>query len=158
MFKIGNQYKPAFVTLMMRKAKKAYLPTFLCIYDELAPKFNGSEVHQDSEVASHKATKEVMMKITRKDPSRDLSKCKVKMCFFHHTSNIIANLKNHGLIKKYYKSPAFRQWARKLMLLCFLPADNIATTYETYFKPTTFPWYNDKEKWKSSRNIMNTSG
>ena len=34
------------------------------------------------------------------------------------------------------------------MLLCFLPADNIAPTYETYFKPTTFPWYDDFDQRK----------
>ena len=110
---------------------------------ELAPRFRGKEVHQDSEKAAKNATEAVMKRISAEDPNRkSLSNCKSKMCFFHHCSNIIAKIKFNGLINKYWRSGPFREWARKLMFICFLPADDIKPTWINHFKPVQFQFSN----------------
>ena len=46
---------------------------------ELAPRFRGKEVHQDSEKAAKNATEAVMKRISAEDPNRkSLSNCKSK--------------------------------------------------------------------------------
>ena len=51
--------------------------------------------------------------------------CKIKLCWFHYTQNIIRNLKEKKLFKFYQKNKIFNDLVQTLMLLPFLPKDQM---------------------------------
>ena len=147
MFQFMKHWFPAFVCLMTSKKTIEYIPMFRAIYVQQAPDFQGSHIHQDNEKASLKATRLVLKKISKENPMRkNLAKCKQSGCVFHNGSCLLANCKKLGLITKYYYSIPFKTWVRRLMLLCYLPADSIAITWKLHLKGVQFSSFDEAGK------------
>ena len=147
MYQFMKHWFPAFVCLMISKKTVEYFPMFTAIYVNQAPDFQASHIHQDYELASLKASKLVLKKISEENPLRkNLAKCKHSGCVFHNGSCILANCKKLGLITKYYYSIPFKTWVRRLMLLCYLPADCIETTWNLHLKGVKFNSFDVAEK------------
>ena len=145
-FKYQNYWFPAFVILMMRKAKIAYVPTLYHMYKNLAPNFKGKNIHQDQETASKKATRTVLKKISAEEPERScLEDTKLSNCMFHWCSCMLCNVKKHGLIKKYWHCKPFKDWVRRIMLICLLPADCIENTWNIFLKGETFESFTQRD-------------
>ena len=63
---------------------------------------------------------------------------KVKGCMFYYGSCILGNIKKRGLNTKYWYSQPFKNWVRRLMLLCLLPANHIIQTWKLHLKNVKF--------------------
>ena len=138
-FKYKNHWFPAFVCLMVDKNKITYEVTFHCIYDYLAPKFQGSKMHLELEPESKEATMSQLKKISFENTNRShRAEMKVKGCMFYYGSCILGNIKKHGLNTKYWYSQPFKNWVRRLMLLCLLPANRIILTWKLHLKNVKF--------------------
>jgi len=74
-----------------------------------------------------------MISITNSNRSC-LAKTKIKGCIFYYGSCILGSIKKHGLIRKYWRSPSFNNWVKRLIVLCFLPANDIKTTWKVHLK------------------------
>ena len=147
MYQFMKHWFPAFICLMISKKTIEYTPMFRAIYVNQAPDFQGSHIHQDYELASLKATRLVLKKISKENPLRkNLAKCKQSGCVFHNGSCILANCKKLGLITKYYYSIPFKTWVRRLMLLCYLPAGKIESTWKLHLKGVKFNHFDAAEK------------
>merc|ERR1712051_224855 len=109
--------------------------TFDCIYSDLVPTFQGSKIHLELESESKEATTSVLKKISIANSNRScLEKTKIKGCILYYGSCILGSIKKHGLIRKYWRSPSFNNWVKRLIVLCFLPANDIKTTWKVYLK------------------------
>ena len=130
-FKHQKNWFPAYVCLMVQKDKLGYYHTFDNIYDKLVPKFQGSEIHIELESETKEALSSVLRNISIKDSNRcKLANTKVKGCMFYYASCILGYIKKHGLISKYWRSAPFKNWVKKIMLLCLLPANYINSTWK----------------------------
>ena len=146
-FKYKTHWFPAFVCLMAFKDKSAYAQTFDCIYSNLAPQFQGSKIHLELEPESKEATVSVLKKISIENSNRSyLAKTKLKGCIFYYGSCILRNIKKHGLIMKYSRSLPFNKWVKRLLILCFLPASHIKSTWNLHLKNVKFDSFNTVHK------------
>jgi hypothetical protein len=146
-FKYKTHWFPAFVCLMAFKDKSAYTETFNCIYSNLVPQFQGSKIRLELEPESKEATVSVLKKISVENSNRSyLAKTKLKGCIFYYGSCILRNIKRNGLIMKYSRSLPFNRWVKRLLILCFLPAIHIKSTWNLHLKNMKFNSFNTVNK------------
>ena len=116
MFEQGGHFFPGFVVPMTGASFNHYFPVFSKI-KEMCNDKNFELSMGDFELASANAVKKCFHGIN------------CKHCFFHFTQCIFRNLKSKGLAKK-YRTREFRKWARKVMCLPLLPAEEIQGAWD----------------------------
>jgi len=112
-----NHFFPGICILLSGKSESVYDSVWTALKTLLGDDFNPTEGMSDFEIASRKTAHRKFNIV-------------VKGCYFHYTRAVSKNLLKIGLGKSYASYPAFKRWARLVLAIPLLPADDIREMFD----------------------------
>ncbi len=112
-----RSFTPSIFLLMTAKARTLYYECFAKV-SELIPAFQPTFAISDFEKASRLAFKDVWVE------ARQVG------CYFHFSNSVYRNIQKKGLLNLYKQNKHFKKWAKALMAVPLLRADDIVPTVE----------------------------